>query len=259
MVVGMDRFKEHFKGYEKFFVVIGGAACDEWFTHEGLSFRATKDVDIVLLLEASHTQFVARFWEFISAGNYSSHQCSSGDKIYYRFMGPEVDGFPEMLELFSRVPLDLVLFEGQQIVPIPAEEEVASLSAILLDDIYYQVVAKRRDVVRDLSVVRPDVLILLKAKAWLDLSERKSQGERIDTTDIKKHRNDVFRLAHILPVGESISIPGSVFDDLHRFLESFPESSGDWQAIIASVSQTINPPMNVSDLIDLFRRHFRRE
>jgi len=255
----MDRFKDHFKGYEKFFVVIGGAACDEWFTHERLSFRATKDVDMVLLLEASHTQFVARFWEFIKAGKYSSQQYSSGEKAYYRFMGPQEDGFPVMLELFSRVPLDLILGKDQQIVPIPADEEVSSLSAILLDEAYYQLVAKLRDVVRGLSVVQPDVLILLKAKAWLDLSGRKNQGEGVDSTDIKKHRNDVFRLAHILPVGESISIPGSVWDDLHRFLESFPESSGAWQAIIASVSQTINQPIGASGLLDLLHEYFRKE
>jgi hypothetical protein len=52
MVVGMELFKAHFKGYEEHFVVIGGAACDEWFTHEGLPFRATKDVDMVVLVEA---------------------------------------------------------------------------------------------------------------------------------------------------------------------------------------------------------------
>lgn len=32
-------------------------------------------------------------------------------------------------------------------------------------------------------------------KAWLDLSERKAAGEDIDSKNIKKHKNDVFRLA----------------------------------------------------------------
>lgn len=259
MVIGMERFKAHFKGYEENFVVIGGAACDEWFTHEGLPFRATKDVDMVLLLEASDSVFVNRFWEFIKAGDYSTQQRSSGDKVYYRFTDPEESGFPAMLELFSRVPMDLVLDEGQQIVPIPVDEDVSSLSAILLDEAYYQLVLAGRDDVNGLSVVRPDVLIPLKARAWLDLAARKKAGERMDSRDIKKHRSDVFRLAHILPAGGSVTVSESVFDDLKRFLDAFPESSGEWSGILGSVKSSIRRPMTSSALLDLLRNYYRSE
>ena len=36
MVTGMETFKRHFAGFEDSFVVIGGAACDEWFTRAGV-------------------------------------------------------------------------------------------------------------------------------------------------------------------------------------------------------------------------------
>ena len=45
MVKGMQKFREHFKGFDASFVVIGGVACDEWMSAQGLAFRATKDVD----------------------------------------------------------------------------------------------------------------------------------------------------------------------------------------------------------------------
>ena len=68
MVVGMQRFREHFRGFERAFVVIGGAACDEWLSSQGLVFRGTKDIDVVLIIEALDVAFVRRFWEFVDAG-----------------------------------------------------------------------------------------------------------------------------------------------------------------------------------------------
>lgn len=39
MVVGMERFREHFRGLEHAFVLIGGAACEAWMSRSGLPFR----------------------------------------------------------------------------------------------------------------------------------------------------------------------------------------------------------------------------
>ncbi len=259
MVVGMDLFKAHFKGYEECFVVIGGAACDEWFSHEGLPFRATKDIDMVVLLEASHIRFVERFWEFIKAGQYSNKQRSTGDKVYYRFTAPQKDGYPEMLELFSRNSLDFELEEGQHIVPIPVDDDISSLSGILLDEDYYSLVLSGRDIVENLPLVRPDILIPLKAKAWLDLNERRSKGESVKGDDIKKHRNDVFRLAHILPVGETVSVPESVLVDLRHFLDEFPTENKNWMAIIASIKSNVPQPITPSNLLNLLYNYYQSE
>jgi hypothetical protein len=44
----------------------------------------------------------------------------------------------------------------------------------------------------------PIRLVPLKARAWLDLTDRRDAGEKIDSRTIKKHKNDVFRVARIL-------------------------------------------------------------
>ena len=49
MVKGLDIFRERFRPFEGSFTLIGGAACDEWFTAQGVPFRATKDLDIEFL------------------------------------------------------------------------------------------------------------------------------------------------------------------------------------------------------------------
>lgn len=65
MVRGIDTFKEFFKGFEGNYVIIGGTACE---IHEDLYAqvpRATKDIDIILVVEALSAEFVAKFWEFV--------------------------------------------------------------------------------------------------------------------------------------------------------------------------------------------------
>jgi hypothetical protein len=61
-------------------------------------------------------------------------------------------------------------------------------------------------------------LIALKARAWLDLSERASRGEQIDSKTIKKHKNDVFRLYQILDPAIDPMAPETVKKDIGDFI-----------------------------------------
>ncbi len=99
------------------------------------------------------------------------------------------------------------------------DEEVSSLSAILLDGDYYGFIHSSRRDSDGLSVVGPECLIPLKAKAWLDLSRRREAGDPVDRKDISKHRNDVFRLYSILDPEVEITLPSSVQGDFRLFLD----------------------------------------
>lgn len=167
-------------------------------TSAGLPFRATKDLDIVLYLEALDAEFVRVFWEFVRAGGYEVQEKSTGEKQFYRFQKPANADYPFMLELFSRQPDVLQVAEGSHLTPLPIEEDVSSLSAILLDNDYYDFIRAGRQEIDGLPMVGAAQLIALKARAWLDLTEREKQGEKIDSKTIKKHKNDVFRLYQIL-------------------------------------------------------------
>ncbi len=63
MVSGFTKFKERFQGFENQYVIIGGTACDLIMENEELPFRATKDVDIVLIVESITAEFGRQFWE----------------------------------------------------------------------------------------------------------------------------------------------------------------------------------------------------
>jgi glutathionyl-hydroquinone reductase len=108
----LEVFREHFRNYSDRYVLIGGAACDIAMTGAGLAFRATKDLDIVLFVEALDTAFVQAFWGFVRAGGYEVQEKSTGEKQFYRFQKPTNADFPFMLELFSRQPDVLQVTEG---------------------------------------------------------------------------------------------------------------------------------------------------
>lgn len=227
MVRGLDRFRDHFRGYEASYVLIGGTASSLAMEEAGLKFRVTMDLDIVLCIEVLNADFVRAFWDFIRAGRYRNRQKSSGTSQFYRFYDPADKTFPEMLELFSRTP-DALAFTGEgHLTPIPMRAEVSSLSAILLDKSYYEFLHTGKRTVDRLSVIDPERIIPLKARAWLDLTERKQQGDAVDTKDIRKHKNDIFRLYRIILPDLRVDLPERVASDMSRFLTAMKDEAID--------------------------------
>jgi hypothetical protein len=226
MVKGLNLFRDHFKHFQDSYTLIGGVACYLALDEVGLDFRATKDLDIVLCAEALDDAFVEQFWEFVRAGGYQNQQKSTGDRQFYRFDKPSEEGYPAMLELFSRVPDQLSIPDGVELTPVPVDSELSSLSAILLDDDYYQCIEGGRSVIDGIAVLGPEYILPFKAKAWLDLCERKRSGQEIDSKTIKKHRNDIFRLYAVLSTESRVDIAESIKADLGQFLEAMSEEQG---------------------------------
>ena len=139
----------------------------------GLSFRGTKDLDIVLCAEVLDADFGRAFWDFIKSGRYQQRERSTGEKQFYRFQNPEEENYPVMLELFSRLPDVIEVPADCTLTPIPLDEEVSSLSAILLDEAYYSWIQNGRVEVDGVPIAGAECIVPLKARAWLDLSEKK--------------------------------------------------------------------------------------
>lgn len=220
VVKGVDQFKAHFSGQEESYALIGGAACDLLFGEAGLPFRATKDFDMVLCVEIVDKAFAEVFSGFLNAGGYQARERSSGQREFYRFHKPSDKSFPSMIELFSRQPDGFELPDDAQLTPIAVEESAISLSAILLDDDYYAALQDKRRIINGISLADESILIPFKARAYLDLLARKTNGEEIDNKQIKKHRADVFRLAQLLPAEIELDLPEPLNADMSAFLAS---------------------------------------
>ena len=191
MVRGLESFRSWFHGYEKQYAIIGGTACDLLMTDAGLDFRATKDIDLVLIVEAVDVAFGKRFWEYVKTAGYEHRIRSTGEPQFYRFQNPRSKDYPAMIELFTRKPEGRTQIEGVTVLDVP-------------------------------------YLIPFKAKAWLDLSERKASGESVDNKNIRKHKNDVFRLSELLDRNQPpLRLPSPILRDMQTFTEKMKTDTVD--------------------------------
>lgn len=220
MVRGIESFRDWFRGYEEQYAIIGGTACDLLMSDAGLDFRATKDIDLVLIIEAVDAAFGNRFWEYVTAAGYEHRNKSTGEPQFYRFTNPQSGEYPTMIELFVRKPDAILLPENAVLSPLPMEEDVSSLSAILLDNDYYDFLRRGRVRVARVTVLDAPYLIPFKAKAWLDLSNVKAEGKQVDGRNIRKHKNDVFRLTELLDrnMEPLLYLPDTVKKDMAEFI-----------------------------------------
>lgn len=219
MVIGLDIFKEYFKEHQDCYLIIGGTACDILMTEAALSPRATNDIDVILIIEAIKPEFVKRFWSFIKEGQYSVQQKETEKRNCYRFKKPRTDGFPKQVELFCRVPDVIDVVEEAHLTPIPAEEGLSSLSAILLDEDYYNYTIQTSEHKNDVHFASPQTLICLKAFAFISNTQRAKDGHRVQSGDISKHKNDVFRMVLLLPEETTFEIPSKIKQDLQTFAD----------------------------------------
>ena len=203
-------FKETFEDFTDYYVIIGGTATSFILDSKGLQGRSTKDYDMAIIKRDQ--SFYKVLTDFLEAGQYVP-RISEKEQLY-RFTTTHPD-YPSELELFSEEPFPL-LSKGR-LTPLPFGDDL-SLSALLLDTDYYDLLTEGREIVAGYSVLRDKYLIVFKAKAWLDMRHRKANGMRVDSRNIKKHLNDIARLTGVLEDTYPISLPQSIQSDLLDFL-----------------------------------------
>ena len=133
-------------------------------------------------------------------------------------MNPKYDQYPKIIELFSRQPDYITPRSDIHLAPIHVDDDISSLSAILLNDVYYEFL--RSGIVSSsvgVPVLDIPYLIAFKVKAWLDNRERMSQGEDVHHNDISKHKNDVLRLVSYVQPDITTPVPTEIYTDIDHF------------------------------------------
>ena len=228
-VTGIELFRNKFKDYTDCYTIIGGTACDILMAEADLDFRATRDIDMIILFEDRYKDFAKVFWEFVKEGGYRCGWKNSEDVHFYRFTEP-TPGYPSQIELFSRKP-DYHLGFKSAIVPVYISDDISSLSAIMLNDDFYEFMMNGRKTVNGVSVLSAEYIIPFKMFAWLNLKDRKAEGEHVNSRDLKKHKYDVFRLLQIVSSGTEISSTGLVHETICRFISEIENEEMDLFAI----------------------------
>lgn len=233
---GLQRFREYFSEYATQYVVIGGVAVHLLLEEYPVQARVTKDIDVVLIVEALDSNFVTRMWQFVFMGGYEPYCRSDCTPVLYRFMNPTDDSYPSMVELFSRRSLDHYYSPTQFVAPIKSETESFSLSAILLDDDYYRLALSGRFILEGIPILGPKEIILFKAKAFKDLVERRKGGYHVNSDDIRKHRTDILRLATVVDAKPLNDIPDAVRSDILWFVDRLEVAPNDLRLLGVNVS-----------------------
>lgn len=87
---------------------------------------------------------------------------------------------PIMIELFSKAPGHQLHESDMVIIPLHIPDEASSLSAIMLNDDYYEFMMSGRKVVNCVGVLGAEHQIPFEIRAWLDLCRRKSEGGHVN-------------------------------------------------------------------------------
>ncbi len=227
-------FKEAFKNFSDNYVIIGGTACALLFDEVEQDFRATKDIDLVVIAENVSADFGRQMWRFVSSGGYRNKNKSSGQPQFYRFDNPKDDRYPKMIEIFSRSTKNFELEEGQRCVPLPFGEEISSLSALVLDEAYYKILKSGSKIIDGVSVLDVPGLIAFKAKAYLNMREEFERGGNISERSIRKHGEDVLRLSDLLSLRMRLLVDELVFEDIVRFCLLTRSEAGLHKALVGN-------------------------
>ena len=86
MASGIKKFEEYFSQYKEQYTIIGGMACDLLMSEAEMDFRLTRDIDMVLIVEALTSEFANAFWDFIKDGGYEAWTKKDGKPTFYRFI-----------------------------------------------------------------------------------------------------------------------------------------------------------------------------
>lgn len=224
-VAGIERFREAMSGHEGEYVLIGGAACSILFDEAGADFRLTKDLDVVVLVDDAGPSFGRAMWDFVREGCYDAGSRREGGCAYYRFTLPEgspnVGILPGEIELFARHPDFVLEDEGAHVAPLPFDGAVSSLSAIILDDGYYEFIRDNAMSIGGVSTLAALHIIPLKMRAHVDNRRLRDEGVGISEKALRKHRADVAALVDLLPVSARLPLDGQMRADAEAFLSDF--------------------------------------
>lgn len=221
---------EYMKDFKDDYILIGGNACALHFEELGAPFRATADLDIVLITESSNQGFYKHLTTYLHTHGYEGKRFKGSNQggSAYRFTLAEDkrgNGQPVQIELFAKKPeyFDETKDSKLHITPIETGDGISNFSAILLDDDIYDFIRSSEMSLRGVSTVNLTCLLGLKSVAWHSNQELKNNGEDIKDDTIFKHPADMLRIISIIEP-EVMQYPDAIYDSLQHSREKFGNS-----------------------------------
>jgi len=217
LVQGMAHFSENFEDYKDDYIIIGGVATAINQRRFGYAAKATKDFDLIVLDESNDSTFVSHFVDYIrnKAKYRFIGKFKDEGRILYQFKDPANRSAPEMIELFTINELDESKLTFKR---LNGKEYFEYISAIVLDKDYRILVEKYRIESSNLSIAGPEVLIPLKALAFVNFTKTDDKIDKIqakrNVKEAKKHLDDIKSLCSFIEDDEII-VSTSILENIH--------------------------------------------
>ena len=214
---GLSHFQEYCKEFDEQYVVVGGFATVMLLNEElGEGHgKATFDIDLVLLTNNS-VELAQKIKQYITDGKYDIQVGKKDQYKYYRFNNPKEENFAKEIEIFASNENELKLDDGQRILPIDPEDGLYSLSAIILDPEYFEMIKNNVNKSTVAPCTNTQATIMLKMSAFYDLKKR-------EDNKWKKHRRDILKLSLLLTGEEEIKLVGRMKEDFDSFIQHLKE------------------------------------
>lgn len=249
MVKGLETFRKAMQPYKEHFVIIGGTACDIRLTGTSMIPRATDDIDIIVVIDRLTDDFVKAIWQFVKDGDYKPGKRTSkqGQSVYalYRFILQDNSlDHPKKIEILSRHSDLLGEPSGFHIEPIP-DDEHHSLSAIIIDDDFYDFTIHQANEENGLMVANNLALIVLKMNAYLNLLAERAARHQVNSDDINKHRSDVLKLVAAGIYKEPIKVKPKFISVLKEFLSEVLQHKQSLKDALGTTSEQIDALLGI--------------
>ncbi len=245
-IQGLNHFAEFFCDVNEMFVIIGGVASTVLMREAGQEFRPTKDIDLVIIANPSQP-FTTKLKRYIEEAGYEIQEKADGVPAFYRFRKPKNTNYPAQIEVFSKNMEQLKLADKQHVIPVKMDPGAGRLSAILLEEEYFQLIKNNRKLIGKHSVATEAAVIPLKARAYNDIKDR---GE--NDSEAKKHRNDIMKLVLNLEEGKTAALTGLPKKHMERCIADLSGLSvGDFKNVMKGYAAK-----NVGEVIEILRGYF---
>lgn len=104
-----------------------------------------------------------------------------------------------------------------------------------------------KTIIKNISVLDPIHLIAFKARAHIDLTNKKNEGFFVNERDSKKHKNDIYRLLQLIKISDRIDAPSVIKKDIFDFIQMINDDNENIERLTKKV-------LNLNKVINLLKR-----
>ena len=123
--------------------------------------------------------------------------------------------------MFARHPDFVLEDEMSEVAPLSFDGAISSLSAIILDDGYYEFIRDNATNIGGITLLDALHIIPLKMRAHIDINRSYEEGRHCNDKDRRKHRSDIVRLAGLLPPSARLELIEQMRADAGDFFTDF--------------------------------------